>query len=531
MSELMKVLVTDPLSEEGIDVLRGSAQVDVKVGLKPEEIVSIIGDYEALVVRSQTKVTADIIEAGKKLQVIARAGVGIDNVDVETATRHGIVVVNAPTGNTVSAAEHAIALMLSLARHIPQANAMLKSGAWRRGDFMGTELRGKTLGVIGLGNVGSEVARRARGLEMKVIAFDPFISIDHSDKLQVRLVGLDQLLRESDFITLHIPLTAQTKKLVGAKELAMVKPTVRIINCARGGLIDEKALVKALDEKRVAGVAIDVFETEPTTESILFGYDNVIVTPHLGASTTEAQVMAAKDVAEQIVDIFKGQPARYAVNAPFIPAETLSVLAPFLKVASLLGNLVSQLAEGQANAIQIKYEGEISNYDTNALKAAVLGGLLEQISEERVNMVNANLVAAHRGLTVVEQKEAVCEDYAGLITVEVTTDKGTTTVSGTAMHGKPHIVQVNNYWLDIEPIGPYFLFSDHHDCPGIIGTVGKITGDADININAMHMGRLKPRGEALLVLSLDEPLPEEQQQQILSIPDIYTVKLVKLGSV
>ena len=523
----MKVLVTDSISDEGIDVLHNYAQVDIKVGLKPEEIISTIGDYEALLVRSQTRVTAEIIQAGRKLQVIGRAGTGMDNIDVEAATRCGIVVVNAPTGNTVSAAEHAIALMFALARHIPQANAVLKSGVWRRSDFMGTELRGKTLGIIGLGNVGSEVARRARALEMKLIACDPFVSADHAKKLQIELADLKQLLKESDFITLHIPLTTQTRGLIGAEELAMVKPTVRIINCARGGLIDEKALAMAVKEKRVGGVAIDVFETEPTTESILFEYDNIIVTPHLGASTTEAQVMAAKDVAEQIVEVFKGRPARYAVNAPFIPAETLSVLAPFMKVASTLGKLVSQLAEGQMKAIQVKYEGEISNYDTNALKASVLGGLLEEISEERVNLVNANLVAARRGLNVVEQKEATCENYASLISVEMTTSAGVTTAAGTVMHSESHIVRVNNYWLDFVPTG-YFLFSDHLDRPGLIGAVGKITGDADIDISFMHVGRLKTRGQALMVLALDEPLPEEQQQQILSIPDVYTVKLVKL---
>ncbi|GAI98738.1 unnamed protein product, partial [marine sediment metagenome] len=281
------------------------------------------GDYEALVVRSQTQVSAKVIEAGKKLQVIARAGAGIDNIDVQEATRRGIVVVNAPTGNTVAAAEHTIALMLSLARHIPQANAVLKSGVWRRGDFTGTEVRNKTLGIIGLGNVGSEVARRARGLEMKLIAHDPFISVDHAHNLQVELVSLERLFQESDFITLHIPLTASTKGLIGAKELALLKPTVRIINCARGGLIDEQALAKAVKERRVAGAAIDVFSTEPATESVLFEDNNIIVTPHLGASTTEAQTMVAKDVAEQIIDIFNGQSARYSVNAPFISTETL----------------------------------------------------------------------------------------------------------------------------------------------------------------------------------------------------------------
>jgi len=524
----MKVLVADLISNEGIDILRSYAQVDIKPGLKPEELISIIGDYEALIVRSQTKVSAKVIEAGQKLQVIARAGVGVDNIDVEEATQHGIMVVNAPTANTVSAAEHTIALILASARNIPQANAVLKSGVWRRSDFLGTEVRDKTLGIIGLGKVGSEVARRARGLEMKLIAHDPFISVEYANNLQVKLVPLEQLLKESDFITLHLPLTASTKRLLKAKELALVKPTARIINCSRGGLIDEEALAKAVREKRVAGAAIDVFPTEPTTKSVLFEEDNIIVTPHLGASTTEAQATAAKDVANQIIDVFKGQPPRYSVNAPFIPAETLSVLAPFIKAASITGKLVSQLAEGQMNTILIKYNGEISNYDTNALKATVLGGLLEEISEERVNLVNANLVAAQRGLTVVEQKEAICENYASLITVEATTNIGVTMVSTTVMRRESHIIQVNNYWLDIVPSGAYFLFIGHRERPGLMGTIGKITGDAEINISAMYVSRLKPRGQALAVLALDEPLPEEQQQQILSIPDVYSAKLVKL---
>ena len=524
----MKVLIAEPISDEGIDILRSYAEVDIRLGLKPEEIISIIGDYEALVVRSQPQVSAKVIQAGEKLQVIARAGVSVDNIDIEEATRHGIVVVHAPTGNTISAAEHTIALMLSLARHIPQASATLKSGIWRRTEFMGIEVRNKTLGIIGLGNVGSEVAKRARGLEMKLIAHDPFISVDHAHNLQVELVSLEQLLKESDFITLHLPLTKSTRRLIGVKELSLVKPTVRIINTARGGLIDEQALVRAIKEERMAGAAIDVFPTEPTTKSALFENDNVIVTPHLGASTTEAQAEVAKDVANQIIDVFKGQPARYSVNAPFVSAETLSILAPFIKVAAIAGKLVSQLAEGQMNAIQIRYEGEISNYDTNALKASVLGGLLEEISEERVNLVNANIVAARRGLTVVEQKEATCENYASLIGIEATTSTGVTTVAGTVIRGESHIVRVNNYWLDIVPTGGYFLFSDHLDRPGLISAVSKVTGDADVNISSMHVGRLKPRGQALMVLALDEPLFEEQLQQILSIPDVYSAKLVKL---
>ena len=524
----MKVLVTDRISNVGLDILRDYAQVDVKLGLNPEEIISLIGDYEALAVRSQTKVTADIIQAGKKLQVIARAGVGVDNIDVEEATRRGIVVVNAPTGNTISAAEHTIALMLSLARHIPQANVALRSGVWRRSDFMGTEVRGKTLGIIGLGRVGSEVARRALGLEMKLIAHDPFISVDYARNLQVELVPLERLLKEADFITLHIPLTTSTKGIIAAKQLALVKPTARIINTARGGLIDEKALAKAVKEGRVAGAAIDVFSTEPATESILFEDDNIIVTPHLGASTTEAQAMAAKDIAEQIITVFKGQPPTHSINAPFISAEVLPALAPFMEVASTIGRLVSQLAEGQMGTIQVKYNGEISNYDTNALKVAALGGLLEEVSEERVNLVNANLIATQRGLKVVEEKEPTCENYASLITVEATTSSGVTAAAGTVMRGESHIVRVNNYWIDIVPTGGYFLFSDHRDRPGLLGAVGKITGDADINISAMHVSRLKPRGQALMILALDEPVNEEQRQQILSVPDVYSAKLVKL---
>jgi len=527
--DTMKVLVTDSISEEGIAILRDCAQVDVKNKLTPEELIAIIGDYEALMVRSQTKVTAEIIEAGKKLQIIARAGVGIDNVDVKAATQCGVVVVNAPTGNTVSAAEHAVALMLALARNIPQANASLKSGEWRRSDFMGTELRGKTLGIIGLGNVGSEVAKRAQGFEMKLLGIDPMVSVEYAKKLRVELVELERLLKESDFISLHLPLTAQTRGFLGTKELAMVKPSVRIINCARGGLIDEKALVKAIREKKVAGAAIDVFEKEPCTESILFEEDNIIVTPHLGASTAEAQVLAARDVAEQIADAFKGEPARSAINVPYIPPETLAALAPFMGLASMVCKLVYKLAEGQAKSIRIKYEGDIANYDTNPLKAAVLGGLLEGISEERVNLVNCDVVAAKRGLTVVEEKEATCENYASLLTVEVTTNTGTSAVAGTVMHGESHVVRVNDYWLDIVPTpGSCFLFSDHLDHPGLVGAVGKITGDTDINISSMHLGRLKPRGPALLVLTLDEPLPEAQQQQILAIPDVYSVKMVEL---
>jgi len=438
------------------------------------------------------------------------------------------MVVNAPTGNIISAAEHTIALMFSLARNVPQANTSLKSGQWKRKDFLGIEIRDKTLGIIGLGNVGSEVAKRARGLDMKLIAYDPFISTDHAGNLHVELVPLEQLLKEADFITLHLPLTATTKGIIGAKELAMVKPTARIINCGRGGLVDEAALAKAVKEKRLAGAAVDVFAQEPTTESVLFDDDNIIVTPHLGASTAEAQDLVARDAAEQIVAVLKGMPGRYAVNAPLVSPETLTVLAPYVELAATIGRIVSQLVSGQLNSIQINYEGDISNFETNIIKASVLSGLLEGISEERVNLINANVVATNRGLAVVEEKEALCENYSSLLTVSATTSTGVTSLAGTVMSGESHIVRVAKYWLDIMPTKGYFLFAEHLDRPGLISAVSKVTGDADVNISTMHVARHEKRGAAIMVLALDETLSQKQLEQILSIPDVYSAKLVRL---
>ncbi len=524
----MKVLVADACSEEGIACLHSIAQVDVKTGLKEQELIDIIGDYEALVVRSATTVTDKIIAAGNKLMIIGRAGVGIDNINVEAATQKGVVVVNAPTGNTISAAEHTIALMLSLARQIPQANASLKGGKWERNKFMGIEVRGKTLGIIGLGNIGAEVARRARGMDMKVLGYDPFISADRAAQLQIKVATLEQIYKEADFITVHVPLNAQTKGLIGEKEIAMMKPTTRLINCARGGIIDEAILAKMVAEKRIAGAAVDVFTKEPMTDSPLFKVDNIIVTPHLGASTEEAQVTAARDVAEQIVDVLSGRPAKYAVNIAFVAAETFAVVGPFIKTAANAGRLLSQLTEGQVKNLRIRYEGEIANFDTSILKISVLGGMLEGISEERVNMVNANLVASKRGITVVEEKSAGCENYTSLITLIATTTAGSVTVSATVLRGEPHIVRVNDYWIDLVPTGGYFLFSDHLDRPGIIGSVGNVTGAANININSMHVSRLKPRGEALMILALDEPLPATVINNIRAIPNVQTAKLVKL---
>jgi D-3-phosphoglycerate dehydrogenase len=525
---MKKVLIADPLSEQGIAILKEHVLVDVKTGLSPEELKNIISGYDGIIVRSQTQVTASIIETSTNLQVIGRAGVGVDNIDLAAATKRGIIVVNAPTGNTISAAEHAIALLLSLARHIPNANASLKSGAWKRSSFMGTEVRGKTLGIIGLGNVGSEVAKRAKGLAMNLLGYDPFISPERASNLNVKVVSIEELLKQSDFITLHIPLLKETKELIGEEEFKLVKPTMRIINTARGGLIDEKALLKAISEERVAGAAIDVFEKEPCTDSLLFANDKIIVTPHLGASTKEAQSLAASDVAQQILDIFDGKPAQYAVNTPIISSEAASFIIPFIKVADALGKLSSYLGEGHLKKITIKYQGDIASYDTNALRAVILGGLLNRITEERVNMVNANAVAAKRGIKVLEEKEAGCDNYANLLTLELNTSDGDITVSGTLMRGEPHIVRVNNFWIDIVPSGGYFLFVYHIDRPGLIGSVGSITGEADINISYMHLSRLKPRGEALMILAVDEPINAEQNQKILSLPEVYSAKMVNI---
>jgi len=345
----MKILVADSIAEQGIQFLRSNAQVDVKTELSPEKLKAIIGEYDALIVRSQTKVRAEIIEAGKKLKVIGRAGVGIDNIDVDAATRQGIVVVNAPTGNTVAAAEHTIALMLAMARNVPQANSRLRSGKWQREEMIGNELRSKVLGIVGLGNVGSEVAKRAQAFEMRVVAHDPFVSKDYAGNLKVELLSLDQLLKEADFVSLHVPLTATTKNLIGSKELEKLKTTARIINCARGGLIDEAAIVKAVRTGRIAGAAFDVFEKEPVTDSPLFAEDRIIVTPHLGASTIEAQASIARDIADEILAVLQGRFSKYAVNAPHIAPE----LAPFMKVAAY--RQPCQSTNGGANKIDTHY--------------------------------------------------------------------------------------------------------------------------------------------------------------------------------
>lgn len=519
-----RILVTDPIAEEGIRLLRASARVDLETALEPDRLRAIIGGYDALIVRSQTKVGADVIESGERLKVIGRVGVGTDNIDVDAATRKGIVVVNAPTGNVVATAEHTMALMLALARNVAQANSRLRSGKWQREDMVGTELRNKTLGIVGLGKIGSQVAERARAFEMRIIAHDPFVSEDYARNLEVDLVSLDQLLGEADFITLHVPLTPTTEKLIGWKELEKVKPTARIINCARGGLIDEEAVVRAINTAKLAGAAFDVFTREPVTDSPLFGEDRIIVTPHLAASTLEAQANIARDIAEEVCAVLQGRFSRYAVNAPHIAAE----LMPFMTVSTTIGNLASQLMEGQIVSTHIRYSGGIANYDCNPIKTAVISGLLQQASEERINVVNVGLVAAQRGLKISEERDVNCQHYPNLLTLEVNTTVGTTTISGTVRHGESQIVQVNDFWVDMVPAGGYFLFCDHLDHTGLMGTIGNITAKADIDISSLHLKRVRRGGKALMILGLDQPLGEEQLEEILAVPGIYTAKAVRL---
>lgn len=521
---MVRILVADSIAEEGMEALRSCAQVDVKTRLEAARLRAIIGDYDALIVRSQTKVGADIIKSGKKLKVIGRAGVGIDNIDVDAATRNGIVVVNAPTANIIAAAEHTMALMLALARNVPQADSHLKLGQWRREEFVGIEIRNKTLGIIGLGNVGSEVAKRAQAFEMRVIAHDPFVSKDYAHNLKVELVSMDQLLSEADFVTLHVPLTATTNKLIAGKELSKMKPTARIINCARGGVIDEEALLRAIRDGKIAGAALDVFDHEPVTESPLFKEDKIIVTPHLGASTIEAQTSLARDIAAEVLAVLQGQFSKYAVNAPHIAPE----LVPFMRIATIVGNLASQLMEGQISSAHIKYSGGVTNYDCNPIKTALIAGLLQQASEERINIVNVGLVARQHGLRISEESEPICQNYANLLTLQVDTNMKTAAVSGTVRDGETHIVQVDDFWMDIVPTGGYFLFCDHLDRPRLVGAIGNIIGEADVNISSMHLSRLQPRGKALMILALDEPLGEEELQEIRALPGVYSAKAVRL---
>ncbi|MCC7363076.1 MAG: phosphoglycerate dehydrogenase [Dehalococcoidia bacterium] len=524
-----RILIADPVAPEGIQLLRSVGEVEVKTGQAADALIAMIGDYDALVVRSETKVTRPILEAASKLIAVGRAGVGVDNIDLDAATEKGVIVVNAPQGNTVAAAEHTIGLLMALARHIPQADASMRAGKWARKEYVGTEIRGKTLGIVGLGKIGSEVARRAVGMEMQVVAFDPFVPAERTRALGVESVDFEQLLMISDFITVHPPLTASTTGMIGPDQLAKMKDGVRLINVARGGIIDEAALAEAVESGKVAGAAVDVFTQEPINpDNPLLNNPKIIITPHLGASTAEAQERVAVDVAEQIVDIFQGRPARYAVNAPMLPPETLKVVGPYLEVAEMVGRTATQLVTGKLTSIEIDYYGEIAEHDVTPLRASVIAGLMAPISEENVNLVNASLVAQSRGWKIAERMGTTHEVFQNLVHVKVLTTEAEVTVGGTIQHGGPHIVSLNGLEVDILPEpGVFLLACDNEDRPGMIGKVGTLMGEADINIRSMQVGRRARRGRALMLIAVDECPTEEQLDQVEAIDGIYNVRLVR----
>nr|HET6903385.1 phosphoglycerate dehydrogenase [Ktedonobacteraceae bacterium] len=508
-AENIHILITDRIAREGIELLQSQlpqAQIDERPGIKAEQLRAIIGKYDALIVRSETQVTSDILSVAARLKIVGRAGVGVDNIDTDAATRQGIMVVNSPTGNIVAAAEHSIAMLMALARQIPAANSSTKLGKWEKSRFLGVEVRNKVLGIIGLGKVGTEVARRAQGLEMQVIAFDPYVGPEQARKLGVQMLSMDEVLQQADFVTLHTSLTSGpngTRGLISTHELELLKPTARLINCARGGLIDEEALLNALNEKRLAGAALDVFSQEPIRDNEtlkhLLAHERVIATPHLGASTEEAQVGVATDVAEQVVAVLRGGFPRAAVNAPLILPETLQVLQPYMHLVEQMGRLYTQLQPGPLNKIEFACSGEIANYDLRPLQAALIKGLLESVSDAHVNMINAPTLAKQWGLEIVEQKSTSSVEFANLVTLRMvganghvssfagktgSGDEQVEVLSGTVMHGEPRVVCVGRYWTEFVPEG-YILFCRNPDQPGMIGRVGTVLGKANVNIRHM----------------------------------------------
>ena len=526
---MSKVLVSDSIDRAGIDILSQVATVDIKLGLKPEELIKIIGEYDALMIRSGTRVTKEVIEAGAHLKIIGRAGVGVDNVDVPAATRQGIVVVNSPEGNTIAAAEHTVAMMLALSRHIPDANASVKNGGWDRKTFVGAEVYKKTLGIIGLGKIGSHVAAVAKAMGMKLLAFDPFISRERAEQIGCQLVDLDLLAQQADYITMHIPKTPETTHLINSEMLAKMKPTTRIINCARGGIIDEEALATAVKEGTIAGAALDVYESEPLQESPLKSLGKeIVLTPHLGASTAEAQVNVAVDVAEQIRDVLLGLPARSAVNIPGLNPDVLEELKPYMQLSETLGNLVGQLAGGRVELLNVSLQGELATNRSQPLVVAALKGLLFQALRERVNYVNASIEAKERGIRVIETRDASVKDYAGSLHLEATGNLGTHSVTGALLgDGEIRVTNIDGFPINVPP-SHHMLFTVHRDMPGIIGKIGSLLGSFNVNIASMQVGRKIVRGDAVMVLSLDDPLPEgilAEITKVAGIRDAYTVTL------
>ncbi len=523
----MKVLVSDSLSEKGIEILEKGAEVDVRTGMSPEELKECIGEYDALVVRSQTQVTEEVIEAAENLKIIGRAGVGVDNIDVEAATQRGIIVINAPEGNMISAAEHTIAMMMAMSRNIPQANQSMRAGKWDRKLFMGVEVRGKTLGVVGLGRIGTEVAKRAQGMEMNIMAYDPFISEERAADLGVKLTTVEDIVLNADYITVHTPLTKDTRNLIDREEFEKVKPGVRIINCARGGIINEEALADAVASGKVAAAAIDVFTSEPPTGSPLLEQDNIIVTPHLGASTKEAQVNVAVDVAEQIINFNQGLPVKNAINMPYVKQEIMKVLQPYLPLAEKIGKLAAQLMEEKYERIEVSYSGEIADWDTGPVTVAALKGLLEFAMGSSVNYVNAPVIAKERKIKVVESKSKTTESYSNLIMVNIFNNGKVKTVGGTMVGTNPRIVQIDEFSIDVLPLG-HMIIALHEDHPNIIGPCCMLLGNHDINIAGMQVGRIKAGGTAIMALNVDSEVNEEILNEIRAVKGILNAKMVYL---
>jgi D-3-phosphoglycerate dehydrogenase len=516
-----KVLISDDLSPAAVDIFRRRGiAVDVNTGLTKDALEALVGDYDGLAVRSATKVTEKLLRSAARLKVVGRAGIGVDNIDIKAATAKGVIVMNTPFGNSITTAEHAISLLLALARQIPAADRSTQAGKWEKAKFLGVEVFGKTLGVIGCGNIGAIVADRAVGLKMKVVAFDPFLSEERAIELGVRKVELAELLAESDFITLHTPLTDKTRGIIGAEALRQTKPGVRIVNCARGGLIDEAALAAALRSGHVAGAALDVFEVEPAKENELFGLPNVICTPHLGASTVEAQENVALQVAEQMADYLLSGAITNAINFPSITAEEAPRLVPFVKLAEQLGSFAGQLTESPIRAIRLEYVGEVAGMKTKALTAAALAGVLRPQLSDAVNMVSAQPMAKERGIIVEEAVRDRDGAYDSYVRLTVRSDAYERSVAGTVFSdGRPRIVQIRDINMELE-LTPHMLFVRNADKPGFIGRFGTLMGEAGVNIATLNLGRDRPGGDAICIVSLDDRVSDDILARVSALPNV-----------
>ncbi|MGI8830699.1 MAG: phosphoglycerate dehydrogenase [Candidatus Limnocylindria bacterium] len=529
---MARILVVEPVAAPAIDLLSGAHETDVRLGMARDEVLTVLSaGWDALVVRSQTRVDAELLEAAApRLSVVGVASVGIDRIDVEAATRAGVMVVNAPTGNTIAAAEHTIALMLALLRQVPAADASVRGGEWERGRYTGRELRGKTLGVIGLGKIGKAVARRAVAFEMRVLASDPYLTEEQASEFGAKLVGMAELLHRSDVITVHTPLTSQTRGLLGRAQLEATKPGAFVLNVARGGIVDESALADALRSGHLAGAAVDVFSVEPMApDNPLRGAPNLVLTPHLGASTAEAQDRVGIEMAEQVLMALDGVTPPYAINAPSMAPDVAPRLRPYVELGRRLALLARQLAPGAFDALSLTYAGEIAEAECAPIRTAALAGLLEAVTDQRVNAVNADLVARERGLTVSETRTAASEPWASLVSLGVGPVDGTPllVLAGSTAHGRPHLAGLDGFAIDAELAG-LMLVTRHHDRPGIVGAVGTTLAEAGINISSLELSRLSERGEAMMFVSVDDPLDASVLERIRAVDGIVDARLVEL---